>query len=155
MVCIWNINSDGIFRKGYSDKKETVVKTDLNNQTMLFRQAVRFLWMTRAAFLPQNPTVSQPFPLAKVLQVPRPRKRRAGKTPKKGRMWAQSRPRDRKRREAAPENCQGATLRNGNDRDEQSRRRSVHELLYKQKEAKSSVSSTSTATPESAQAKQR
>lgn len=28
MVCIWNINSDGIFRKGYSDKKETVVKTE-------------------------------------------------------------------------------------------------------------------------------
>lgn len=26
-------------------------------------------------------------------------------------MWAQSRPRDRKRREATPKNCQGATLR--------------------------------------------
>ena len=63
----WNVNSAGIFRNGYSNKKKKrSPRPNLSNRIMPFQTALRFQLMRRAALHQQNPTVSQPFLPAKL-----------------------------------------------------------------------------------------
>jgi len=73
----WNVNSAEIFGKGYSaKKKKQLLRPNLNNRMTSLRSTLRFLEIRlKMTQHPKNPTVSQPFPKAKIQQNLKPSKK--------------------------------------------------------------------------------
>lgn len=68
----WNVNSAGVFRKGYSDKKETAAKTEPQQPSNAISERALQSADQSNGILPASPTVSPPFLRAKLAN---PRKR--------------------------------------------------------------------------------